>query len=80
MTKTVIRVKEVDFLTTEQQEAITKAHNAYFYAAMSDSYLSTIQEERMAKTQLKKTFPNLIDFIADFYDCNDTLILQIGEE
>lgn len=76
MTKTIIKVKEVDFLTEEQKSAILQAHNTYFSAAMSDSYLRTIQEERMAKTQLKKTFPNLIDFIADFYNGNDTLILQ----
>lgn len=79
MTKQIIKVKEVDFLTTEQMDAISKAHNTYFYAAMSDSYIKTIQAERAAKQQLKVTFPNLIDFIADFYDCNDTLILQIGE-
>ena len=79
MTKQIIKVKEVDFLTEEQKEAIGKAHNAYFSAAMSDSYLRTIQEERTAKQQLKQSFPNLIDFIADFYNCNDTLILQIGE-
>ena len=79
MTKQIIKVKEADFLTTEQREAISKAHNAYFYAAMSDSCIRTIQEERTAKQQLKQIFPNLIDFIADFDDCNDTLILQIGE-
>lgn len=66
-------------LTKEQIEAVKTCHNALFYAEMSDDYSTTLREEKAAIDELKKYFPNLINFKADFYNGNDTLIF-IEEE
>ena len=72
-----VRLEEIkNQLTEEQIEAIELCHNAYFYAEMSDDYFRSIGEKRQALTRLKTHFENLIDFIGDFYDCNDTLIFE----
>jgi hypothetical protein len=61
-------------LTSEQIEAIELCHSAYFYAAMSDDYRRTVEEEKEALTILQTYFKNLTGFKCDFYNCNDTLI------
>lgn len=79
MTTMTAKVSELTNLNQEQLQAIQQAHNAIFYAQMSDNYQITIQEEQSAKQKLKQIIPNLVDIICDFYNSNDTLVLSIGE-
>jgi hypothetical protein len=79
MTTITAKVSELDNLNQEQLQAIQRTHNAIFYAQMSDNYRIAMQEEQSAKQQLKQIIPNLVDIICDFYNSDDTLILNKGE-
>ena len=79
MNKTVkVKVNEKNFNGIEL-EAISKAHNSFFYANMSDDIGATYREEAAALELLKQTIANVSRFFPSFYkDEEDTIELYIA--
>lgn len=61
----------------EELEAIAKAEDTYFCAAMSDSYDCTLREQAGAFDRLKKVIPNLEQFCPSFYG-NEVSVLILS--
>jgi hypothetical protein len=75
MTRRVVKINDTTEFTQEQRQAIENTHNIFFNA-MFERFNDKIDIERKAKARLQAIIPNLNDFIPDFYNNNDTLILN----
>lgn len=75
MTRRVVKINDTTEFTQEQRQAIENTHNTFFNA-MFEKFNDKIDMERAAKKRLQAIIPNLNDFIPDFYNGNDTLILN----